>query len=252
MQDFAKAFYHSKAWQTVRQTALIRDGGMCQVPGCNRPASVVHHKIKLTPYNIGDAAVTLNLDNLVSVCGECHAEIHAKDKEDGRKAAAKSKAAEKIMRGNSILPPVIFVDGVPVEIGTQERRGRLVVVCGLIGSGKTTYCRKAGGAYTDLDEIKSRSKAEQIQRTEALIEKTGECMHITCLPTRAEWEMVASYEKIELIWIDTPYEVCMKRVKRRGRARDIQDLEHIAGANRRYLKEFKQSDVKHIFRCVRV
>lgn len=252
MQKFARAFYHSKAWQDVRKAALIRDGGMCQMPGCSRPASVVHHKIKLTPYNIGDAEVTLNLDNLVSVCGECHAEIHARDKEDGRKAAAKSKAAEKIMRGNSILPPVIFVDGIPVEIGAQERRGRLVVVCGLIGSGKTTYCRKTGGAYTDLDEIKSRSKTEQIQRTEALIEKTGECMHITCLPTRAEWEMIASYEKIELIWIDTPYEVCMKRVKRRGRARDIQDLGRIAVANRRYLKEFKQSDVKHIFRCVRV
>lgn len=252
MQDFARPFYHSKAWKEVRKAALIRDGGMCQMPGCNRPASVVHHKIRLTPYNIDNPSVTLSLENLISVCDECHAAIHSQDKEDGRKAATKNRAAEKLLHGGGILPPVIFVDGIPTEIGTADRPGRLVMVCGLIGSGKSTYCRKMGGAYTDLDEIPSHRKADQIQQTEALIERDGECMHITCWPTLAEWELIATYEHIEMVWIDTPEDVCLQRVRARGRARDMLDLEGVRKANRRYLKEFQQSDVRDVFRRVRV
>ena len=49
------------------------------------------------------------------------AAIHSQDKEDGRKAATKNRAAEKLLHGGGILPPVIFVDGIPTEIGIAER-----------------------------------------------------------------------------------------------------------------------------------
>ena len=45
-----------------------------------RPAEEVHHIIKLTPANIDDPEISLNLDNLVSLCHDCHAKRHAKPK----------------------------------------------------------------------------------------------------------------------------------------------------------------------------
>jgi 5-methylcytosine-specific restriction endonuclease McrA len=40
------------------------------------PAVEVHHITELTPDNINDPSVSLNLDNLVSLCKDCHADRH--------------------------------------------------------------------------------------------------------------------------------------------------------------------------------
>ena len=70
-------FYHREAWKRVRRQALQRDGGMCQ--DCmdrlragygikpNR-AQMVHHIIPLEER----PDLALNLDNLRSLCNECH------------------------------------------------------------------------------------------------------------------------------------------------------------------------------------
>ena len=79
MREFAYAFYHSPAWERVRAQALARDHGLCQrcmSLGIVTPAVIVHHKTYLTPANVNDPHVTLGLDNLMSVCRECHAIIH--------------------------------------------------------------------------------------------------------------------------------------------------------------------------------
>lgn len=81
MQEYAKRFYKSKAWQRTRTAAWSRDRGLCQdclKRGIIRPAHEVHHVEEITPENIDDARVTLNLDNLISLCKDCHAERHSK------------------------------------------------------------------------------------------------------------------------------------------------------------------------------
>lgn len=75
-REFARQFYKSAAWQQARKLALIRDHGMCQTPGCFMPAEEVHHIIELTPNNISDPRIALNLDNLKCLCRECHMRIH--------------------------------------------------------------------------------------------------------------------------------------------------------------------------------
>ena len=94
-RQFARQFYKSKDWQSARTAALIRDKGMCQTAGCYNPAEEVHHIKPLTPENINDAAVALNLDNLVSLCRDCHMKIHEK---------------ERILacQHNDILPDIVF------------------------------------------------------------------------------------------------------------------------------------------------
>lgn len=50
-----------------------RRGPLCAV---RCAGEIVHHKTELTPRNIDDPMITLNEDNLETVCRTCHAIIH--------------------------------------------------------------------------------------------------------------------------------------------------------------------------------
>ena len=82
-RDFSKSFYNSKEWAKVRQAVLMRDKYLCTK--CGRPAEEVHHKTHLTPTNIMDVSVSLNMDNLTSLCKDCHFEEHRGEHGSGRK-----------------------------------------------------------------------------------------------------------------------------------------------------------------------
>ena len=81
-REILRDFYKSKLWRNVREIALKRDNYLCQY--CGKGAEIVHHKIHLQPENINDYSISVNLDNLISVCHDCHDKIHAKDKGFGR------------------------------------------------------------------------------------------------------------------------------------------------------------------------
>ena len=83
MKEYKKSdpFYHSKEWKRVREVALARDGGMCQVCLARyaagygvkpRRATMVHH---IEPRD-KRPDLALQLDNLVSLCDECHNREH--------------------------------------------------------------------------------------------------------------------------------------------------------------------------------
>lgn len=77
---FSNKFYHSKKWKEIRAFVLTRDFFMCQIckmPNCN----IVHHIKELTPANINDSSITVNPDNLVTVCNRCHNLIHDRYKQ---------------------------------------------------------------------------------------------------------------------------------------------------------------------------
>ena len=76
-RDFSKAFYNSRAWKDTREYCLLRDHYACVL--CGRAAEEVHHKIRLTQTNIIDPNITLNPDNLISLCHDCHMKQHSLD-----------------------------------------------------------------------------------------------------------------------------------------------------------------------------
>jgi 5-methylcytosine-specific restriction endonuclease McrA len=80
-REFSKLFYKSKEWQKTREYILKRDLYLCVK--CGKPAEEVHHKIKLTPSNMDDVNITMNPDNLVSLCKDCHFKEHEADKIQG-------------------------------------------------------------------------------------------------------------------------------------------------------------------------
>lgn len=74
IKAWARRFYHSKAWLNIRKLALIRDAYLCR--RCEQPAYIVHHTIELTPDNVNDPSIALNLDLLECVCKSCHDDEH--------------------------------------------------------------------------------------------------------------------------------------------------------------------------------
>lgn len=81
MKPFAEAFYNSPAWKSARKAYAKSKGNLCErclAKGLYNPGIIVHHKIHLTPENIGDPSITLNWDNLELLCRDCHGEEHKK------------------------------------------------------------------------------------------------------------------------------------------------------------------------------
>lgn len=77
-KDWASAFYHSGPWKALRLRALMRDGYTCRI--CGARACEVDHIQELTPDNISDISISLNLDNLQSLCHDCHTRKTMEDK----------------------------------------------------------------------------------------------------------------------------------------------------------------------------
>lgn len=80
MQPYAERFYKGPQWQAVREIVIKRDQYLCQdckTAGRITPAEEVHHIIELTPENIYNPEIALGLNNLISLCRECHKARHA-------------------------------------------------------------------------------------------------------------------------------------------------------------------------------
>ena len=129
MKAFAKAFYESAAWRRTRAYILKRDAGLCV--RCGAPGCIVHHKTELTPRNIDDPMITLNEDNLETVCRTCHAIIHegTPPLADGLAFDADGNVIDNELRK---MGAAVTVDGrVAVVEGVETLRGASVDACDL-------------------------------------------------------------------------------------------------------------------------
>lgn len=88
-----KDFYSSKAWKEVRLNIWLKQSCLCAI--CGKPVyvdgiteyipkdyrrtGIVHHKKFLNDSNVYDDDTTLNEDNLIGVCKECHELLHHED-----------------------------------------------------------------------------------------------------------------------------------------------------------------------------
>ena len=124
---FSKQFYNSNAWKACRETYVANrvkiDGGMCEM--CHEfPGEELHHKIVLTPKNIKDTNVTLNPDNLMYLCRDCHFKVHR----------------ELILKGfRNKAYRTILHNGYYFDRLGQMQPMRVYVVYGAPASGKNTY-----------------------------------------------------------------------------------------------------------------
>lgn len=83
-RQFAQQFYKSKKWADKRAYILMRDRYKCVLCGSAKDLEV-HHKVHLSPDNIGDYDVALNESNLITLCRECHFAEHKQDRINANK-----------------------------------------------------------------------------------------------------------------------------------------------------------------------
>ena len=67
-------FYKSDEWKIARSMKIAAAVGRCEK--CGAVGTEVHHIKHLTPDNIDDPLITINQDNLILLCNECHNKEH--------------------------------------------------------------------------------------------------------------------------------------------------------------------------------
>lgn len=78
-KEYAKQFYSGIRWQKTREAYAKKVNYLCEnclAAGIITPGAIVHHKKHITPTNINDPNITLNEDNLIMLCRQCHEAIH--------------------------------------------------------------------------------------------------------------------------------------------------------------------------------
>lgn len=67
-------FYWSNKWKRLRNYVMEKYNYICQ--HCGGTAKIVHHIEWIDENNLNDVNVTLNEDNLIPLCQECHNRVH--------------------------------------------------------------------------------------------------------------------------------------------------------------------------------
>ena len=119
----------------------------------------------------------------------------------------------------------------------------IILLCGFIGSGKTTYANKKFNHVTDLDYMPAfSSKINQINLTLNLLKKYDEVCHITCFPTKDEMRAFKKFNK-KFLLMDTNLSQCKTNILIRARPRDLMNLNRVFKANIDYQRKYKLSGI---------
>lgn len=128
------------------------------------------------------------------------------------------------------------------------------VICGMIGSGKTTYAintKNKNDMLLDLDLLKEAFfkndnidvlKQTQIKLLEILGTKFN-VYYITCYPTYEEKEIFDMISDIEYIWINTSISQCTENIKRRNRNNEIENIKELNDRNIKIQSKYLYSDI---------
>lgn len=116
------------------------------------------------------------------------------------------------------------------------------VICGLIGSGKTTYAinnKKENDILLDWDMLTEALKTEnpvwvkQIQDMllKFFYEKGFDVWYITTKLGSSELALLKQMINVEYIWINTTKQQCLKNIERRNRNNEAEHIEKFKKIN---------------------
>ena len=71
-------FYRSEVWRQTRLLKISNANGRCEK--CGGVGEEVHHIIPINEHNINNPEITLNLNNLILLCKDCHNKEHGRFK----------------------------------------------------------------------------------------------------------------------------------------------------------------------------
>lgn len=200
-----RKFYKSREWELfVKQLRLERTGadGVLLCEHCGQPIlkaydCIAHHIVELNEQNVNDVLVSLNPDNIILVHFRCHNEIHRRfgyservEKKVfivwGSPCAGKREWIESVCDSNDLI--------VDINKLWSAIRG---------GGDKPNAIKQNVFALRDclIDTVKVRRG------------RWNNAYIVGGYPLQGERERMAETLGAELIYIDTPREVCEKRAK---------------------------------------
>ena len=226
-REFAKAFYRSQAWKKARGAYIDErcavDGGLCEL--CQEePGTEVHHKIFLRPENIDDENITLNPENFMLLCFDCHQREHE----------AARRIAQLIAKQRDGKKGVLINGSYYYDDNGEIQPFRVYIVWGAPGSGKTTYVRKhiqQGDIVIDLDLIgralSLADKTDVPRNIERIAYDIRDYLYtqieqkaldakrvwvIAGLPKKEQRQQIASRLNAELVFIESNFKECYQHI----------------------------------------
>ena len=123
------------------------------------------------------------------------------------------------------------------------------VICGLMGSGKTTYAinnKKENDVLLDWDmhveAFKTNNpvwvKEVQDMLLEYFNKKGYDIWYITTKLGSKELELLKQIKDVEYIWINTTKQQCLENIKRRNRNDEEQHIEELKRINEKIYKNY--------------
>lgn len=121
----------------------------------------------------------------------------------------------------------------------------IIVICGLIGSGKTTFAKANFQKVLDADEMES--KDAQFKEMRYLDFKGEDFAYITCLPTWRERQFFnVRRDRVKFIWVDTDEETAHQRILQRNRERDILNMWQVLKKNKELLVQKRRLHIDFV------
>ena len=233
-----KQFYHSKEWLNFRQLIIAQrmdEDGYVHCAECGKPIVkkydlIIHHKKELTEYNVGNAKVALNPDNVEIVCFRCHNLQHDR-------FVAGHKASYTLHK--PVPKHVYIVYGAPSAgkstwVRMQASDNDLVVDMDSIWQMISINER-----YVKPDALKSVVFEMRDKLYDIIRYRSGRWHNAYIIITGAlKGDRDRLQQRVgadDTIWIDTPEEECLQRLQHR------EDMDHEQKEQwKNYITEFFQ------------
>ena len=220
-------FYKSKEWLWFRSLLIDErraDDGILYCQHCGKPITekydiIAHHIKELTLLNVNDRSISLNPDNILLVHARCHNEIHARF---GHEAARKVF----IVYGPPLGGKTSYVKSIarPTDLIVDVDSIWQMVTCNERYIKPDRLCDNVFGIRDAL-----------YQQIEDRLGKWTTAYVIAGLSNTRDREDLEARLAAELIFIDTPEEVCMERLRT---CEDARDKKKWAGFIRDWFEEY--------------
>lgn len=194
-----QTFYASDLWRDFRMGLILERGPYCQKCSAliaNTKKLIGHHEIELTPENVHDHMISLNPQRVRLVCHDCHNKMHNRFGARRERcvyvvygpplAGKKTFVQEQMMRGDLVVDMDRLFEAVSFQPAYDKPDNLLGNVMGL--------------QLLLLDNIKTRAG------------KWGNAWVIGGYPDRFKRERIATELGAELVFVETPKELCFARL----------------------------------------
>lgn len=211
--DTRQRFYKSDEWEAFRRLIIAErteEDGFVRCAECGKPILkkydlIIHHKDELDEQNVFDATVALNPDNVVCVHFKCHNKIHERFGFNKTGGFHRPKKKVYIVYGSPCSGKTTWVS----ETATESDI--------IVDMDSIYHCIGNGDMYSKNDDIKSVAFEIRNKLYDIIKFRSGNWHNAYIINAGARSgdreRLSARVNADDMIFIDTPKEICLERAR---------------------------------------